>query len=249
MNTWQKLSVATAGAALIVLEAVSGAQAVTLASASLGSTNPGDGFTVDANQFLGWRFQVNNTLQVQAIGGNLKMGSGSIFGAIVALGEPDGLPQGKPFLPGEVLTSKTFDSTNLAGDVRIPLSVTLAPGNYGLVYGSSLLGAAGSAIMPYNNSDFSASSYFICSNCTSSASGNWSNSQISNVRFVVEGNADTPVPQPTTVPQPTIVPEPTPVSKPATVPEPSSALCMLAFGSLAAGMMLRKGGTRAKAKS
>lgn len=218
MNILQKLLTATVGATLIALEAVDAVQAVTLlASASLGSTNSGAGFTVDSNQFLGWKFHLENTFQVAAIGGNLKIGSGSIFGAIVALSGPRAVLPGEAFLPEQVLASTTWDLDHGSGDVLIPLSVTLASGDYGLVYGSGLFGASGSGLILNSNSDFPGVSYFVCGNCTS-GSGSWSDSQIKNTRFVVEGNAVTPV------------------------PEPSSTLCLLVFGSsLVASYMLRIG--------
>lgn len=221
MNIWKKLLTATAGAVFLSLKVVYAVKAVTLASASLGSNNTGIGFTIDNNQFLGWRFQAESTLQVTAIGGNLSKGSGSLFGIIVALNSFNKLPQGEPFLPEEILAITTFDSSKLFGDVEVPLSVRLAPGYYGLVFGSGLFGATGSSAMPYNNIDLPGSSYFVCWNCTTEK-GTWSNSQTTNIRFVVEGD-DGP-----------------PISQPSAVPEPSSVLGLFAFSILGASYMLSK---------
>lgn len=224
MKILQRLLTATIGASLIALQVVDAAQAVvTLASASLGPTNSGDGFTISSNQFLGWRFQLTSTFQVTAIGGNLQIGSGSIFGAIVALSGSNTLLPEQSFLPEQVLAATTLDASSGSGDVRIPLSVTLAPGNYGLVYGSGLFATTGSGIILYGNSDFPGSTYFSCSNCMS-GSGTWSDSQITNTRFVVEGNAITSVP--------------------VTVPESSSALSLLGLGSLGTSYILRGGSNK-----
>lgn len=210
MNKLKKLSMATAGAAFISLSTVSTAQAVSLTSAALGSTGETSGFSINDEQFLGWRFQLDNTFQVTAVGGNLGA-TGNIFGAIVSTNGPNEVPQGNPFLPGEVLASTTFNPDSLSSDTRAPLSVRLGPGNYELIFGSGLFGATGSGFMPSNNSDFPSSTYFYYSSRT--FGGSWIDGGISNTRFVVEANA---------------------------VPEPSSALGTLTFSALSAGYLLQR---------
>lgn len=209
MNALKKLSMATAGAAFISLGTVGTAQAATLTSAALGLTGETSGFSVNDQQFMGWRFQLDSASQVTAVGGHIGA-VGNIFGAIVAINDPNALPQGNPFLPGEVLASTTFNPDSLSSDARTPLSVTLDPGNYELIFGSGLFGATGSGFMPSNNSDFSGAMYFYYS---ARNGGTWVDGGISNTRFVVEANA---------------------------IPEPSSAVGTLAFSALSAVYLLQR---------
>jgi hypothetical protein len=64
-----------------------------------------------------------------------------------------------------------------------PLSVTLEPGYYALIFGSGQLCASGLAFMALSPDqiDLPGSSYF------SSNGSNWVNESISHVRFVVKG--------------------------------------------------------------
>src|SRR4028118_2278957 len=98
MNLLTKLSCISVGAVFISLGIVNTAQAVTvtLESASLGSTGQSAGFSIIPSQFLGWKFQLTNTLQVTDIGGHLGSNSpnNEIFGAIVSLSGHNALPQG-----------------------------------------------------------------------------------------------------------------------------------------------------------
>ncbi len=164
MNLLTKLSCISAGAAFISLGIVSTAQAVsvTLESAPLDAPNFIGGLSVIPSQFLGWRFQVTDTLQVTDIGGHLGSTSpnNEIFGAIVSLSEPNAFPQSNPFQPGEVLAATTLNPSFPTNDVTVPLSVTLNPGNYALVFGSGLFGASGDAYMPYNDTANEAASLF-----------------------------------------------------------------------------------------
>lgn len=210
IDTLKKLSMATAGSAFFSLGTVGIAQAATLTSAPLGLTGETSGFSVNDEQFLGWRFQLDSASQVTAVGGHIGA-VGNIFGAIVAINDPNALPQGNPFLPGEVLASTTFNPGFISSDARTPLSVTLGPGNYELIFGSGLFGATGSGFMPSNNSDFLGSTYFYYS--ARNSGGTWVDGGISNTRFVVEANA---------------------------IPEPSSAVGTLAFSALGAGCLLQR---------
>jgi hypothetical protein len=164
MNLLTKLSCISAGAAFISLGIVSTAQAVsvTLESAPLDAPNFIGGLSVIPSQFLGWRFQLTDTLQVTDIGGHLGSTSpnNEIFGAIVSLSEPNAFPQSNPFQPGEVLAATTLNPSFPTNDVTVPLSVTLNPGNYALVFGSGLFGASGDAYMPYNDSANGSASLF-----------------------------------------------------------------------------------------
>ena len=140
-------------------------------------------------------------MQVDHIGGHLSGSAGrDIFGAIVALMSPNALPSGSPFNPGEVLAFTTFTTPSPSTDVLTPLSVTLAPGTYGLVFGSGLFGATGDSAMPNNNSDIPGSaSYFTWV----AGTGPWRNvvPPSANIRFVVTGTPGpgAPIPEPGTL--------------------------------------------------
>jgi hypothetical protein len=164
-------------------------------SATLGPTGSRSGATLISGIFVGSRFSLTNTVQVTEIGGHLvEFEGGSLFGAIIGLSSPTALPSGRPFDPGEVLASTTFTAPSFSEDVLIPLSVTLPPGDYALVFGSGLFGATGRGAMPLNNTDIPGSaSYF-----TWFGNPNvWMDTQFRNLRFVVLGN---PAPAPGTTP-------------------------------------------------
>jgi len=62
------------------------------------------------------------------------------------------VPAGSPFTGGEVLASTVFTPGLASSDVSVPLSVTLPPGDYAIIFGSGLLGAtAGIGAMAQNN--------------------------------------------------------------------------------------------------
>jgi len=161
-------------------------------SATLGPVPDWMGYPLLSNQILGARFNISEPTQVTAIGGHLYVGvgSGSIFGAIVALNGPNALPQGALLLPEEVVASTVFVGPYPSSDFRTSLSVMLAPGTYGLVFGSGQFGATGWGHMISTNTDLPGASYFWSNGSW------WSNGGIDSVRFVVEG--DPAVPEPAT---------------------------------------------------
>ncbi len=144
-------------------------------SAAMGSEGQMGGAIIDAGQFLVARFHVDQTAEVEAIGGHLGS-SGEIFGALIPLSGPDALPEEIPL--DQALASTTFDAGTASRDFRTPLSATLEPGDYALVFGSGLFGAQGDGFMPENNADFPDASYFLWD-------GAGSDGGFENVRFVV----------------------------------------------------------------
>lgn len=168
-------------------------------SATLGPTGNTLGNTVASTQFMGSRFTLNQTMVIDHIGGHLRQfENGSLFGAIVRLTSPTALPIGTPFDLGEVLAHTTFTTTFLSSDLLIPLSVTLNPGNYALIFGSGLFGATGIGSMALTNTDIPGSdSYFFWDGRTFQNSvPRWRNNSLNNLRFVVTGN---PIPEPGTM--------------------------------------------------
>lgn len=205
MNLITKLIVRTAGVSLVSLGAVGIAQAVTLESAKLGSTGQTGGYQIsfspvnNAAQFPGWKFQLDTTFEITSVGGHLGISdpNKTLFAAIVDLNSPDALPQGEPFAPGDILASTTFSPTYPSSDIKTPLSVTLSPGTYGLVFGGGLFGATGGEFLqegfiPTSNSSVPGATYFDYTCCVSFAGepyrGIWRTSNfLNNARFVVEG--------------------------------------------------------------
>ncbi len=161
-------------------------------SATLGAIGQGGGIALGP-QILGSRFSVTSTVQVGSIGGHIVQISGpNLFGAIIALSSPSALPTGSPLAGAEVIASTTFTGPGLSADILVPLSVTLSPGDYALVFGSQLFGATGFGGMPQTNTDLPGASYFFWN----AGSSQWFNSGFTNARFVV---STVSIPEPSTL--------------------------------------------------
>ena len=153
-------------------------------SAIMGSPGWLGGSALTEEHFLGSRFHVDATLEVTKIGGHLahvQSHPGDLFGAIISLSGPDALPAGSPFSDDEVVAKTLFHGPIPSTDFRTPLSATLGPGDYALIFGSGQFGATGWGIMPSNNQDLPGASYIRW------YGDSWSNSPVSGYRFVVEG--------------------------------------------------------------
>jgi len=175
----------------LIMSAVVNA-AVIHESATLGLTGQSSsGSLLTSTQFLGSRFSITDTVSVDNVGGHLyHFDAGNLFASIVSLSSPTALPTGTPFNTGELMASTTFSGALLSSDVLIPLSVTLAPGDYALIFGSGLFAASGSGAMPSNNTDISGSaSYFHWRGDTST----WIDGGFTDTRFVVTGTV-VPIP-------------------------------------------------------
>lgn len=124
------------------------AQSVLLESATLGNTGRIAGASVTNVQYIGWRFELAETLQVQQVGGHmlsLPDRPGDIFAALVRLASIDSFPLGAPFTSEEVVATTTFRPNFPSSEVLTPLSAELTPGSYALVFGTELFGATGEA--------------------------------------------------------------------------------------------------------
>jgi probable HAF family extracellular repeat protein len=168
--------------------------AIIYESATLGPTGLTTGAVLSGGsfaQFVGARFAVSQTELVSDIGGHLGNSSGTLFGAIVSLSSPTALPTGSPFSLPEVVASTTFNAGTPSSDFLTPLSATLNPGEYALVFGSGQFGAGSTTgFMPTDNTDLPGASYFTWNGFTSS----WQNSSATGLRFEVKS-----VPEPSTV--------------------------------------------------
>ena len=148
-------------------------------------------------QYIGSRFSLSGLTMVESVGGHL-VGSSvpfdqSLFAAIVFLSSPTALPSGSPF-DMTTVTTTVFTPPYPSDDVLVPLTVTLNPGHYGLIFGVGHFGAIGpGGAMPSNNFDIQGSaSYFHWSIWGPS----WFDENVSGLsgfRFVVTGRV---IPEP-----------------------------------------------------
>ncbi|MHC4093515.1 MAG: hypothetical protein ACYSVY_25125, partial [Planctomycetota bacterium] len=151
-------------------------------SATMGAAGQSNGVLLHSGQFLGSRFHVDATVEVNSIGGHLLSSEGTLFGAIVSLSGPDVFPSGRPF-DSTTIASTTFTVGTPSVDFRTPLSATLPPGDYALIFGSGEFGAGGDGKMPANNPDIPEQASYIFW-----AGGAWWDADVfnyRNVRFVI----------------------------------------------------------------
>jgi hypothetical protein len=155
-------------------------------SALLGPTGQEFGVALFDHQFLGARFSLTETFDVTAVGGHLEGDglAGGLSVAIVQLASAGALPVGPAFTTPP-LAGTSFLAPFTSADVMIPLSITLAPGHYGLIF----TGGPESGSMPANDTDLPGASYFIWNGSA------WEDGGFSGARFVVYGNAPA-VPEP-----------------------------------------------------
>jgi len=192
-------------AALVIALAASSTRAAIIhESATLGPTGQtgGGAWTVGGTQFLGSRFTLTDRVEVTAVGGHLLRLtlSGNFFAAITAISGPMGLPIngiGGPlsenaYIDWTPLATSVFDVPMASADVIVPMSITLDPGDYGLVFGTGLFGAdGGNGGMPGVDHDIpGAASYF---NFLVSSPSMWGDTSSGGTRFVVYGRV---VPEP-----------------------------------------------------
>jgi hypothetical protein len=176
---------------------------VLLESATLGATGLNWGVSITEAQFVGWRFEIDTPLQVEAIGGHLlifpDVGNGQIFGALIRLASIDVFPAGDPFTPEETVATVVFQPPFPSAEVLVPLSVALEPGAYALVFGSDLFGATGNGGIP-NSSDqadippTTIDSYIFYGIPGPSQPPIWRGPLASQMRFLVSGTTPAPVP-------------------------------------------------------
>lgn len=108
-------------------------------------------------QFIGLRFFVASTVTTEAIGGHMGGQSGmDVFGAIVALSQPDDFPDSRDLSTPDVRGAARIVLSPSGQPSRTqvfsaPLQVTLRPGWHALVFGSGLFGATGSGVLSIDN--------------------------------------------------------------------------------------------------
>lgn len=135
----------------------------------------GDSPAITPGQWLGSRFSVDGVVNVASVGGHFSGHHlfGSIFTAIVSLSSPSALPSENPF-DDSLLATTLFSPPAVDGDLFVPLSVTLNPGHYALIFGSGQFGADGHGAMRSGNIDIpGAASYIIWSISGQPPMGDW----------------------------------------------------------------------------
>ncbi|MDJ0853231.1 MAG: hypothetical protein QNK04_33100 [Myxococcota bacterium] len=176
---------------------------VLLESATLGATGLFGGTSITENQYVGWRFEIDTPLEVDAIGGHLlglpDVGNDLIFGALIRLAAIDAFPAGDPFTPEETVAAVTFQPPLPSVELLVPLSVTLEPGPYALVFGSDLFGATGNGAIPntLDQTDIlptTADSYIFYGIPDLGAPPIWRGPLASQMRFLVRGTTLATVP-------------------------------------------------------
>ena len=147
------------------------------------------------SQFYGVRFEVAAPIQVTAVGAHIAGNPNAVsplFAAIVGLSSATAMPAGSPLSPP--LASATFYAPVGSTDLRIPLSVGLGAGYYGLIFGDGLFGSPTNGEATLINNGFASLSnlpdaYFAYSTLNFPglpSGGVWQSMGSSNVRFVVE---------------------------------------------------------------
>jgi len=171
-----------------------------LQSADLGATGRFGGTSVTVAQFVGWRFETNEPLAVERVGGHLLSfpdEPGEIFAALVRLESINSVPMGIPFTAEEVVATTTFRPPFPSDEVLVPLEATLSPGSYALVFGTGLFGATGAGAL-HNGDDqpdippTNISSFIFWSVPFFGQPFEWRLNLASHMRFVIEAQTIIP---------------------------------------------------------
>ena len=167
------------------------AASFTLASAEMGSSGQTTGTPITATNYVGWRFRVNSATAVTEVGGHLGAITGNLFAAIISLTAIDAMPQGAPFAEGTVKASTSFTPPTESGDFRTPLSASLTPGSYALIFGSGKFNASGMALAAtagQSNITPTTQTSYVFWRQTLPNVFNWTVGTPNSIRFVVVGS-------------------------------------------------------------
>jgi len=167
-------------------------------SAGYSGIDNGD-YTLSSNNLIGAAFQLTATTVITGIGAQFgAFNDGTIFAAIVPLASLTAFPRASPGQPsgsndlsGISLANVVFSvpSGTTALDLIVPLTVTLAPGTYAVVFGSGQFGADGDAGLGDSNNPLGSPNLF-----QSIFAPDWATLNDPGVRIVVEGVTATPLP-------------------------------------------------------
>ncbi|MEX2217213.1 MAG: hypothetical protein WD749_00510 [Phycisphaerales bacterium] len=140
-------SPAVSGLAALTLSAGAAvAQTAFYERATLGTTGitSGSGIAVTNLFYTGWRFEVTNgPIETVSIGGHFFQGSGSVFGALVQLTDPNDHPDNVDLTSPDVIATNLVPLPPSGGsnEAQGPMTVTLQNGWYLVVFGSGNFGA------------------------------------------------------------------------------------------------------------
>ncbi len=169
------------------------ANPVSLESAVLGNTGLFGGTSITSQQYVGWRFAIDEPLIVQHVGGHLlAFEPGGIFAAFVSLPSLDAVPQGAPFTAQEVVAHTRLSPGLPSSEWIEPFGTVLEPGNYALVFGTNLFGATGAGAIPnpVDQPDIpptTIDSYLFWGTPGFGLPPQWRESLASHMRFIVRG--------------------------------------------------------------
>jgi hypothetical protein len=159
--------------------------------------SPSSGFSVFPNQFFGTRFTLGQPYTITRIGARFfpipTPPAGSIFGALVDLNSSN-FPSSTPLtIDADKLIASTVFTPTYGADFLTPLSATIGPGTYGVVFGSGLFGTTGSQAITSAQAPFTSNGTIIWSGTL-----NWQDTGGVNAeRIIVEGQLPAPPDQQT----------------------------------------------------
>lgn len=148
-------------------------------------------YILSSDNFMGAAFTLAKTVTITGIGAQFGgYPGGSIFGAIVPLSSIGSFPAGASTALADIsLGHVVFGVTQGTQDLVVPLTLTLGPGTYGVVFGSGQFGATGYAGLGDNNTAQGRPTLF-----RSFFSDGWASFSDSGVRITVEGTTAVPEP-------------------------------------------------------
>jgi hypothetical protein len=145
---------------LWLVPAPTGAWADIILETALLGADPQPAAGVAGSQWIGARFSLDTETIIDAIGANIQ-GVNMIFGAIVPIDGPGGLPSMPPNdIESYALGHVVFEVQQAVSDVTVPLPLVLGPGDYGVVFGVGEFGSSGGANLTDGNIPTSQASFF-----------------------------------------------------------------------------------------
>lgn len=207
-----KNTIRTFAAALALLGASVSAKADVVFQSATFSGREIAAAIVGNTRYIGAAFTLTTRTEITAIGGQFgDRASGTIFGAIVSSGPL--LPTFTPSdIGGQSLAHVVFGVDLSSGapgvmpatddpdfnvvDLTVPLgtALTLDPGTYGVVFGSGIFGASGSAALGDSNNPVGSPNLFL----KDFFDDTWQSFNARGLRLFVDGQAVAAVPEPST---------------------------------------------------
>ena len=175
----------------VVFASAAHSQQLIYASATTGQTGQTIGAGISSTQFIGGRFELTSVAQITGIGGHFFTPPGSngqMFGVLIQLDSLSSLPTGDPFdstdLSRIVLSTVVTVSSSSSVDYIFPVSVTLQPGFYGIIFGKGLFGASSDGVVGAAQGENLSSTYMYWNDGNTPG---WSNGGFPTARLTVYG--------------------------------------------------------------